>query len=69
VLDAPGNNIAGETYGAGSRCIEHGQNWIRTTGGVQVDTYDIGVGCYQVSKYYHHSSIRKIEPPAVHIHW
>ena len=48
-LDVPGDNIAGETYGAGSRCIEHGQTWTRTTG-VETGTYDVGIGCYQVTK-------------------
>ena len=49
-MDAPGDNIAGETYGTGSRCIEHGQIWTRTLAGGQVNTYDIGVGCYQVGE-------------------
>lgn len=46
-LSAPVDNGAGETYGVGSRCIEHGQSWTRTSGGV-VSTNSNGIGCYQV---------------------
>ena len=43
----PNMNTAGETYGTGSRCIEHGQTWTTSADG-QTLTNTNGVGCYQV---------------------
>ena len=49
-LDLPNPNAAGESYGPGSRCIEHGQIWNKTVvNNGTVDTNSVGVGCYQVS--------------------
>ena len=54
----PGNqpftNVVGETYGTGSRCLQHGQVWTRTSvnGGSVISDDDNGLygsGCYQVS--------------------
>lgn len=47
----PLTNIAGETYGAASRCIHHGQAWTQIVDG-QDNTSDFGVGCYEVIKVY-----------------
>ena len=47
VEDQPQNsNFRAETYGPGSRCIEHGRQW--TENGVSPPGSMYGGGCYQV---------------------
>ena len=44
-------NRLAETYGVGSRCVEHGMQWYRTVNGGAADAAVLwGGGCYQVWK-------------------
>lgn len=42
------SNTKGETYGKGSRCIEHAGVWRATLNGLTTYTPYIQSGCYQV---------------------
>ena len=44
----PATNIRAETYGPGSRCVEHGRQWFFTTSGLNSTSEVYGGGCYQV---------------------
>ena len=43
------NNIRGETYGEGSRCIGQGREWNLVTGRFTYSSRLFGGGCYQAS--------------------
>lgn len=42
------NNVRGERYGTGSRCVEQGQQWRRISGSTTYSSIRYGGGCYQV---------------------
>ena len=44
----PAMNIRAETYGPGSRCVEHGRQWFLTANGANSTSEVYGGGCYQV---------------------
>ena len=44
----PAINIRAETYGPGSRCVEHGRQWFLTANGDNSTSEVYGGGCYQV---------------------
>ena len=46
--DQPAQNIRAETYGPGSRCVEHGRQWFLTTNEASSTSQVYGGGCYQV---------------------
>ena len=46
--DLPTPNLFAETYGPGSRCIEHGRQWFQTMSGTNTTSAVYGGGCYQV---------------------
>ena len=46
--DQPTPNLYAETYGPGSRCIEHGRQWLQTTSETNNTSAEYGGGCYKV---------------------
>ena len=44
----PTTNLYAETYGPGSRCVEHGRQWFQTMSGTNSTSAVYGGGCYQV---------------------
>ena len=46
--DLPTTNLYAETYGPGSRCVEHGRQWFLTTNEASSTSEVYGGGCYQV---------------------
>ena len=53
----PTTNLYAETYGPGSRCVEHGRQWFLTMSGTNSTSAVYGGGCYQVWLYMHHVNI------------
>ena len=40
-------NLLAETYGSGSRCVEHSGPW-QIVNGSDIFTFALGAGCYEV---------------------
>ena len=48
ITNQPAMNIQAETYGPGTRCVEHGRQWFWTLNGVNSTSQVYGGGCYLV---------------------